>query len=110
MLTMADVTLTDQNFQAHVLDNKSLVLVDFWAPWCPPCKVIDPIMHDLVKEYDGKMLLGKVNSDENQAVVDQCNVMSLPTVILFKNGQPVKTLVGAQDKQTYKRAIEEALV
>lgn len=110
MLTMADVTLTDQNFQAHVLDNKSLILVDFWAPWCPPCKIIDPIMHDLAKEYEGKMELGKVNSDENQAIVDQCNVMSLPTVILFKNGQPVKTLVGAQDKQTYKRAIEEELV
>lgn len=106
---MSAITLTDQNFKAEALDKTLPVLVDFWAPWCPPCKIIDPIMHDLAKEYEGKIVVGKMNADESPNVSGQFSVMSLPTILLFKNGQPVKTLIGAQGKQTYKKAIEEVL-
>jgi thioredoxin 1 len=106
---MADMNLTDQNFHQEVITNKMPVVVDFWAPWCPPCKMIDPIMDELAIEYAGKVMIGKINTDDNPQVVDQLNVMSMPTVMLFKGGQPVKVLVGAQGKQTFKQAIEEVL-
>ena len=106
---MSVVTLTDQNFKAEALDNSLPVLVDFWATWCPPCKMIEPIMHELVKEYEGKIVVGKIDADENPTVAGQFSVMSLPTILLFKNGQPVKTLIGAQGKHTFKQAIEEVL-
>jgi thioredoxin 1 len=105
---MPTITLTDHNFQQHITDT-SVVLVDFWAPWCPPCKMIDPVMHQLADEYQGKLTLGKINTDENPQLVEQLNVMSMPTVMLFKNGHPIKALVGAQSKQTYQQAIEEVL-
>lgn len=106
---MAGQVFTDSVFKAAVLESKIPVLVDFWAEWCPPCKIIAPLLDDLAKEYDGKVVIGKMNADENTEVPGQYTVMSLPTVIVFKNGQPVQTLVGAQGKQTYKAAIEQAL-
>jgi len=106
---MAVQTFTDQNFTEHVIKSKLPVVVDFWATWCPPCKLIEPTIEELAKEFEGKVLIGKMDADENPDVVGQLNVMSLPTMLLFKNGQPVKTLVGAQGKQTYKQAIEELL-
>jgi thioredoxin 1 len=106
---MADLVFTDQNFTNQVIKNKLPVVVDFWATWCPPCKIIDPLIDDLAKEYDGKVAIGKIDADTNPDVVGQLNVMSLPTMIFFKDGKPVKTLIGAQGKQTYKQSIEELL-
>jgi thioredoxin 1 len=106
---MADLIFSDQNFKDQVIDSPIPVVVDFWAPWCPPCKIIDPIINELAKEYAGKISVGKINTDENPQVVDQLNVMSMPTVMLFKGGQPVKALIGAQGKQTYKQAFDEVL-
>lgn len=105
---MADVTFTDQNFQKEVLENKTPVVVDFWAPWCTPCKIVSPIIDELAKEYEGKMVVGKMNTDENQTAGNY-NVMSIPTVMIFKGGQPVKAIIGAQGKDSYKKAFEEAL-
>jgi thioredoxin 1 len=109
MDSMADLIFTDQNFKSQVLDNQIPVIVDFWAPWCHPCKIIDPLIDELAKEYAGRVVVGKINTDEHPQIAEQLNVMSMPTVMVFKGGQPVKALVGAQGRQTYKQSIEEVL-
>lgn len=105
---MADLILTDQNFEAEVLKSDTPVLVDFWAEWCQPCKIVDPIVHELAQDYSGKIKVGKLNVDEN-TVSANYNVMSIPTLLIFKNGQPVKSVVGARPKEDFKRAIDEAI-
>ena len=106
---MADVTFTDQNFKKDVLESKLPVIVDFWAPWCEPCKMVGPIIEELAKEYEGKITVGKLNVDDNTQTAGEYNVMSIPSVMLFKDGKPLKTLVGAQGKESYKKAISEVL-
>ena len=105
---MADLILTDQNFDSEVLKSQTPVLVDFWAEWCQPCKIVDPIVHELGGEYGAKLKVGKLNVDEN-TVSQNYHVMSIPTIMLFKNGQPVKSVVGAQSKENFKKAIDEVL-
>jgi thioredoxin 1 len=106
---MADHIFTDSNFKTQVLESKIPVLVDFWAEWCPPCKIIAPLIDELAKEYAGKVVIGKMDTDANQQIPGDYNVMSLPTVMIFNNGEPVQSLVGAQGKQTYKAEIEKVL-
>jgi len=106
---MADVILTDQNFQDQVLKSSKPVLVDFWAPWCGPCKIVGPIVEELAKEYEGKLAVGKLNVDENQQTAGTYGIMSIPTLAFFKNGQVIKTLIGAQPKEVLKKAIDEVL-
>lgn len=106
---MSDVTITDQNFQKEVLESKTPVVVDFWAPWCGPCRAVTPVIEELAKDLQGKVVVGKLNVDENPEVAGQFNVMSIPTVIVFKDGQPLKSIVGAQSKDTYKHAIDAAM-
>lgn len=106
---MADVTFSDSNFQQDVLKSDTPVLVDFWAPWCGPCKIVSPVVEELAKEYQGKMKVGKMNVDENPEVSGSYSVMSIPTLMLFKNGQPVKSIIGAQGRDTIKGAIESVL-
>jgi thioredoxin 1 len=100
---------TDSNFKEQVLESKSLVLVDFWAEWCPPCKIIAPHIDALAGDYEGKVVIGKMNTDENQLITGQYNIMSIPTVMIFKNGKPLHVLVGAHGKQAYMTEIEKAL-
>lgn len=106
---MADITFSDSNFQQDVLGSNVPVVVDFWAPWCGPCKIVGPIVEELAKEYEGKVKVGKLNVDDNPQVSGQYGVMSIPTIMFFKNGQPVKSIVGAQGKDTLKGAIESVL-
>ena len=106
---MADLTFTDQNFDAEVLKSETPVLVDFWAQWCGPCKIVDPIVKELAEEYSGKLKVGRLNVDENQQTSSSYNVMSIPTLLIFKNGQPVKSMIGAQAKESFKKGIDEAL-
>lgn len=106
---MADVVITDQNFQKDVLENKLPVVVDFWAPWCAPCRIVSPTIEQLAEEYNGKVVVGKMNVDENINTAGQFGIMSIPTVMVFKNGKPFKSLVGAQGKEAYKNMINEAL-
>ena len=102
---------TDQNFQQEVEQDKGLVLVDFFAEWCGPCKVQGPIVEELAEEFKEKegVKIGKLNIDENQETAQKFNVMSIPTLILFKEGKPLETLVGMQDKDSLKGLIDKNL-
>ena len=107
---MADLTqVSDDNFQAEVLENEQPVLVDFWAPWCGPCRVVAPVLEEIAAEQSDKLRVVKLNVDENQRTAAQFGVMSIPTMILFKNGQPAKTIVGAYPKRKLEAELEPAL-
>lgn len=106
---MAAVTFSDQSFQTDVLQSDLPVLVDFWAPWCEPCKIVGPIVEELAGEYAGKLKVGKLNVDDNPEASGNFGVMSIPTLMIFKSGQPVKTVIGAQGKDVLKKAIDEVL-
>ena len=99
--------LTDENFKKEVLESALPVLVDFWAPWCGPCKMIGPIVEELAKEYAESLVIGKVNVDENSKVATQYGIMSIPTLIFFKKGKVTDQVVGALGKTDLKRKIEE---
>jgi thioredoxin 1 len=106
---MADtlVELTDDNFTNEAGDG--LVLVDFWAPWCGPCRMVSPVIEELSRDYQDKVKVGKLNVDDNQRTAMTFRVMSIPTVILFKDGQPVETMVGAMPKSAYQARLEKHL-
>ena len=101
-------TTTKQEFEDKVLKSDGPVLVDFWAPWCGPCKMLGPIIEQLGDEMDGKAVIGKVDIDEEPDLAARYGVMSIPTVILFKNGEEAARMVGLQSKQALVRMIEEA--
>ena len=98
---------TDRNFKKEVLESEQTVLVDFWATWCGPCKMIAPIVEDLAKEYSGKIKIGKLDVDENSKVPSNYGIMSIPTLMFFKKGQVLEQLVGALNKADLKRKIEQ---
>lgn len=107
---MADVTVfTDDTFEAEVLKSQAPVLVDFWAEWCTPCHMLAPTIDELAKEYAGKVKFGKMNVDENIKTPSTFGIMSLPTVVVFKGGKPMGSIVGVQGKDTFKKALDEAL-
>ncbi len=97
---------TDDNFETEVLQSDVPVLVDFWAPWCAPCRQIAPVIDELATEYAGRVKVGKVNVDNNQAVAQKYDVMSIPTLIIFKNGEDVNRIVGVQPKSRLQSALE----
>jgi thioredoxin 1 len=101
-----EVILTKENFKAEVLDSKIPVLVDFWATWCGPCKMIGPIIDELAKEYDGKAKVGKVNSEEQTDLAGEYGVISIPTLIFFKNGTPVDQIIGAVPKNGIAKKLD----
>lgn len=100
-------TITEANFQVEVLEEPGLVLVDFWAPWCGPCRRLSPIVDAVAAELRGTVKVGKVNVDENPAAAHAYNVRSIPTVLLFKQGQVVETIVGLVDKQQLTRVVAD---
>ncbi|MFH0918653.1 MAG: thioredoxin [Candidatus Omnitrophota bacterium] len=104
---MSTQHFTDDNFKKEVLESDLPVLVDFWAAWCGPCKMIAPLVDELAKEYTGKMKIGKVDVDTNPKIATKYGVMSIPTIIFFKKGKVMNQLVGAASKLELKRKIEE---
>ncbi len=98
---MSHIELTDQNFEEEVLNAEGVVLVDFWAPWCGPCKMLTPIMEQVEEEIGDKAKIGKLNVDENPETAGKYKVMSIPTVKVFKDGEEVESLVGLQTKEVY---------
>jgi thioredoxin 1 len=94
-------TLTDVSFDADVA--KGDVIVDFWAPWCGPCRMVGPVIEQLAEQYGDKVTVGKLNVDENPATAGKFGVMSIPTIILFKDGQPAKKVIGARGKADFER-------
>lgn len=90
--------LTDSTFSEEINSSSEPVVVDFWAEWCGPCKMVAPILHEIAEEQAGKLKVGKLNVDENPAIAQQFNVMSIPTMIVFKDGAEVKRIVGAKGK------------
>ncbi len=104
---MSTLHFTDLNFKKEVLESDLPVLVDFWATWCGPCKLIAPLIDELAKEYAGKMKIGKVDVDKNSKIPTEYGIMSIPTIVFFKNGKVMNQLVGAASKAELKRKIEE---
>ena len=96
---MNEIVLKGDNFQKEVLEYKGIVLVDFWAPWCGPCKMLDPIIEEIAKEYSGKAKVGKLNVDEAGDVASKYNIMSIPTVLFFQNGKVIDQTIGMQEKK-----------
>lgn len=97
------VAVSDATFKSQVLESKEPVLVDFWAEWCGPCKMIGPALEELATEYKGRVTVAKVNIDENPASPNNYGVRGIPTLILFKDGKPVETKVGAMPKSALKQ-------
>jgi len=102
------VMATESNFQQEVLSSSTPVLVDFWAEWCGPCKMIAPVLDELANEYDGKVKIAKVNIDDNQNLAAQFRVTAIPTLLIFKNGQVTEQMVGAKSKRDLKASLDKA--
>ncbi|MFH2070511.1 MAG: thioredoxin [Elusimicrobiota bacterium] len=106
---MAEVILTEQNFKQEVLDAGGVVLVDFWAEWCGPCRTMGPVISELAVEFEGKAKICKLNVEENQKLSGDYSVMAIPTLLIFKGGKQVDRLVGAQSKQALANKINQYL-
>ena len=106
---MTTVTVTDENFQEEVISSEKPVLVDYWATWCGPCKMVGPIVEEIASEYQEKLKVGKLDVDNNQASATQQNVMSIPTLLIFKDGEVVAQQVGALSKTQLIEFIEPYL-
>ena len=105
----AATNVTDSSFKVDVLDSEVPVLVDFWAPWCGPCRMVAPVVEEIAAQYEGQLKVVKVNTDENPNIAGQYGIRSIPTLMIFKNGEKVDTVVGAVPKTTLSQAVEKHL-
>lgn len=106
---MAEIVITEENFEQEVVKSDIPVLLDFWAPWCGPCKMLLPVIDELAKEYEGKIKVGKVNTDENMSLSSQFQITSIPCLIIFKGGKPINKMVGFRPKNDIKQEIDNVL-
>lgn len=103
---MSVIKITKENFDTEVLAASQTVLLDFWAPWCGPCKMLSPVLETLSEEQDGKVKIGKINVDEETALATQFQVMTIPTLVVMKNGEAVKTSSGLRTKKEIAAMLE----
>jgi thioredoxin 1 len=108
-LAATPVHVTDDTFKESVLDSSVPVLVDFWAPWCGPCRMIAPIVEELAEAYAGRAVMAKINTDENVQVAQQLGIMGIPTLILFQNGKEVDRVVGFSPRRTLEDKLDAVL-
>ena len=106
---MSEKTFTDANFQTDVLQSKEPVLVDFWAEWCGPCKMLSPVVDRIAEANQGKLVVGKMNVDENQATPQKYGVQGIPTLMIFKDGNVANQMVGFQSQENIQRLIDETI-
>ena len=104
-----EVNLNKSNFENEVLKDEKIVLVDFWATWCGPCRMVGPVIESLAEEYEGKTSVCKLNVDENPDLATEYKIMSIPTVMIMKNGEIVDKAVGVRTREEYQNMIEKAL-
>lgn len=103
-------SVTDATFQQEVLESKVPVLVDFWAPWCGPCRMVAPVVDEIAQQYDGQIKVVKLNTDENPNVASKYGIRSIPTLMIFKEGQRVDMVVGAVPKSTLATTVEKYIL
>jgi len=101
------ITITDENFEEEIESTEGLAMVDFWAEWCGPCKMVGPIVEELAGEHSGTLKVGKVDVDENQRTAQRFNIRSIPSILFFKDGEHVDTVVGAVPKAQLEQKIQE---
>lgn len=104
---MSEIRHPNKEELNEILKNNALVLVDFYASWCMPCKMLSPIIEEIAKEYEGKGVVCKIDIDENEELANEYNIMSVPTVIIFKNNENVEEIIGLNNKSKYTRALDE---
>lgn len=104
------VEFTDANFETEVLNSDQPVLVDFWAPWCGPCRIIAPVIEEIAEDYTGKFKVGKVNTDENMQISTKYGIRSIPTIGIFKDGEMVDAVIGALPKKSITEKMDSYLV
>ena len=109
MASAGIVELNDAIFDSEVLKSESPVLVDFWAPWCGPCRILAPAVEEIANSYNGRIKVGKLNVDDNQETTMQYSIRSIPTLILFKNGKALDQIIGAVPKSEIEKMVKKAL-
>jgi len=106
---MSPITFTDANFRDEVLNSRVPVVIDFWAPWCGPCRMLGPVIEELAAEYQGRVKIGKLNTDENPAASAALHIAAIPTVLFFKGGAILDRTAGVMSKAQFKSRIEKIL-
>ncbi len=109
MASEAILEISDSNFESEVVNSDVPVLVDFWAPWCGPCRAIAPLVEEISSSYAGKIKVGKMNVDDNQSTTMKFGIRSIPTIIMFKGGEAVDQIIGAVPKAEIERVVEKSL-